>query len=268
MFPRRRLPGPSQARCVENAYLLIDLSGQFVILAEVMDVKLRTLPTQVAGVLVGRIVEGEFADGLAPSEQQIALEFSVSRAVAREALKILQSLDMVDISQGRRVTLCPPAEWDYLSPLLVEWLPAAQIRRLLSELHEARLMFEPAIAAHAACSLTEADLVHLRELVEAMPALEHDPDRYLELDLEFHMAICRATHNRILGRFMYSSRCWQSASRRITNQAPGALSRATERHRLIYEALAARDPARAEAVMRMHLMKNTVFNSVEDSEPR
>ncbi len=239
-----------------------------MILTHVMDVKLRTLPTQVAGVLVGRIVEGEFADGLAPSEQQIMLEFSVSRAVAREALKILQALDMVEISQGRRVSLRPPTEWDYLNPLLVEWLPARHVHRLLSELHEARLMFEPTIAAQAACSLTDADLAHLRELVEAMPAVEHDPDRYLEVDLEFHMAICRATHNRILGRFMYSSRCWQSASRRITNQAPGALSRATERHRLIYEALAARDPARAKAVMRMHLMKNTVFAITEDVEPR
>src|SRR5215469_14873845 len=166
-------------RGVDDAHLLIDLSGKLVVQARIMDVKLRTLPTQVAGVLVRRIVGGEFADGLAPSEQQIAVEFGVSRAVAREALKILQSLDMVDISQGRRVTLSSPAEWDYLSPLLVEWLPAVQIRRLLSELHEARLMFEPAIAAQAACSLTDADLVHLRELVEAMPALEHDPDRYL-----------------------------------------------------------------------------------------
>ena len=41
----------------------------------------------------------------------------MSRAVAREALKILRALDMVDIAQGRRVTLRPPAEWDYLSPL-------------------------------------------------------------------------------------------------------------------------------------------------------
>lgn len=238
-----------------------------MILVHVMDVKLRTLPTQIAGVLVGRIIGGEFTNGFAPSEQQIALEFGVSRAVAREALKILGALDMVDIAQGRRVSLRPPAEWDYLSPLLVEWLPEAQIRRLLSELHEARLIFEPAIAAQAARSLTDADLLRLRELVEAMPDLEHDPGRYLELDLEFHMAICRATHNRILGRFMYSSRCWQSASRRITNQAPDALSHATERHRLIYEALAARDPARAEAVMRLHLTKNIVFASVEDTGP-
>ena len=81
-----------------------------------MDVKLRTLPTQVAGVLARRVAGGEFTDGLAPSEQQISTEFGVSRAVAREALKILRALDMVDIAQGRRVTLRPPAEWDYIEP--------------------------------------------------------------------------------------------------------------------------------------------------------
>lgn len=233
-----------------------------------MDVKLRTLPTQVAGVLVGRIVGGELTNGLALSEQRIALEFGVSRAVAREALKILSALDMVDIAQGRRVSLRPPTEWDYLNPLLVEWLPAAQIRRLLIELNEARLIFEPAIAAQAARTLTDADLARLRELVEAMPALENDPDRYLELDLEFHMAICRATGNRIVGRFMYSSRCWQSASRQITNRAPDALANATQRHRLIYEALSARDPERAEAVMRMHLMRNTALVTAAEAERR
>ncbi len=231
-----------------------------------MDVKLRTLPTQVAGVLARRIATGELADGLAPSEQQISLEFAVSRAVAREALKILHALDMVDIAQGRRVTLRPAAEWDYLSPLLIEWLPAGHVRRLLHELHEARLIFEPAIAAQAARTLTEEDLVRLGELVEAMAAHEDDPDRYLELDLQFHLAICRATRNRILGRFMYSSRCLQSASRRITNRAPHALPHATSRHRMIYEALAARDPKRAEAVMREHLMRNTVFAVVDEAD--
>src|ERR1700749_1140769 len=109
-----------------------------------MTVQLRTLPTQVAAVLVRRIANGEFADGLAPSELQISVEFGVSRAVAREALKILSSLDMVEIAQGRRVTLRPIAEWDYLSPLLMEWLPQRHVRQLLHELHEARTIFEPA----------------------------------------------------------------------------------------------------------------------------
>jgi len=231
-----------------------------------MDVKLRTLPTQVAGVLVRRFASNDRGTSPVPSEQEISAEFGVSRAVAREALKILSALDMVDIAQGRRVTLRPKAEWNYLSPLVIEWLPPAQVRKLLRELHEARLIFEPAIAAQAAQSLTEADLVRLHELVEAMPTSENDPDRYLELDLEFHMTICRATRNRILARFMFSARSWLTASRRITNRAPQALPHATKRHRLIYEALAARDPKRAETVMREHLMKNTVFATIDDED--
>ena len=94
---------------------------------------------------------------------------------------------------------------------------------------------------------------------------EEDPHGYLQLDLEFHMEICRATRNRILDRFMYSSRWWQSASRRISNQAPHALPTATEQHRAVYEALAARDPKRAEAAMRRHLEKNTVAIMIDEA---
>src|ERR1700760_3206203 len=70
-----------------------------------MQVKLRPLPQQVASVLVRRIAAGELPNGLAPSEVQICIEFRVSRAVAREALKILSALDMVDIAQGRRINV-------------------------------------------------------------------------------------------------------------------------------------------------------------------
>ncbi|HLU57721.1 MAG TPA: GntR family transcriptional regulator, partial [Pseudonocardia sp.] len=70
-------------------------------------VKVRTLPVQVAAHLTRRIVNGEIDDGRAPSELDISREFGVSRVVARETLKILASLDIVDIAQGRRVTVRP-----------------------------------------------------------------------------------------------------------------------------------------------------------------
>ena len=130
--------------------------------------------------------------------------------------------------------------------MLVEWLPSPYVHELLKELHEARLVFEPAIAAKAAQTLTDASIARLRDCLDAMAAHEDDPDRYLKLDLEFHMEICRATRNRILDRFMYSSRWWQQASRRLSNRAPRALPEATKHHRKIYEASsAARDPRRA-----------------------
>jgi DNA-binding FadR family transcriptional regulator len=231
-------------------------------------VQLRTLPIQVAGLLIQRIATNTFPDGLVPSELQILTEFSVSRAVAREALKILSSLDMVEIAQGRRVTVRPIAEWDYLNPLLIEWLPHDQVRELLLELHDSRVILEPAIAAEAARSLSGEDLARLRDLLDGMSRTHDDPDSYIQLDLEFHMEICRATRNRILDRFMFSSRWWQSAARRISNQAPRALPIATEQHRSIYEALAARDPKRAEAAMRVHLEANKANFLIEEQLPR
>ena len=231
-----------------------------------MKVKLLTLPTQVASVLARRIATDELPDGRVPSELQISLEFRVSRAVAREALKILSSLDMVDIAQGKRVTLRPAAEWDYLSPLLMEWLPHDQVDHLLHELHEARIIFEPAIAAQAARNFNSKDLGYLQELLQEMASHEDDPDRYLEFDLEFHMEICKATRNRILDRFMYSSRWLQSAIRRISNQAPHALPVATEQHRAIYAALAARDPEGAEQAMRAHLLANKLAMALGSEE--
>lgn len=228
-----------------------------------MKVRLHTLPNQVAGILARRIAMRELKDGLVPSEQEISQEFTVSRAVARESLKILAALDMVEIAQGRRVAVRPEAEWDYLSPALIDWLPHEHIRQLFHELHDARLMFEPPIAAQAAQNLTPENLSRLGRLVDEMPKRHNDTDGYLELDLEFHMEICRATRNRILDRFMYSSRWWQSASRRISNQAPDALIIATEQHRAVYDALVARDPARAEAAMRAHLLQNTILKMVD-----
>lgn len=217
------------------------------------EVQLRTLPMQVAGVVARRIASGEFADGVLPSEQRISGEFVVSRAVAREALKVLASLDMVEISQGRRVVVRAPAQWDYLNPLLLEWLPPDQVPCLLQELHQARLVIEPGLAARAAELATGEDLGRMRECLEGMEAGLDQPERFLEHDLQFHLEICKATRNRMLGRFMYSSRWWQSASRRITNRAPSALPAALADHRRIFEAVEAGDPARAEHEMRRHL---------------
>jgi DNA-binding FadR family transcriptional regulator len=70
------------------------------------------------------------------------------------------------------------------------------------------------------------------------------------------MEICRAADNRILDRIMYSARWLGTASRRVTNEAPAGLRRATAQHTEIYDALVARDPEGARAAMRGHLSNN------------
>jgi DNA-binding FadR family transcriptional regulator len=219
-------------------------------------VKVRTLPVQVAAHLTRRIVDGEFEEERAPSELDISQEFGVSRVVARETLKILASLDIVEIAQGRRVVVRPQAEWDYLNPLLAEWLPEEHVVELLKELHQMRLLLEPELAAMAASNISEETLSRLREELHRMASLEEEPDDYLEVDHEFHMAICRAADNRILDRIMYSARWLGTASRQVTNAVPGGLHRATDAHTRIFAALEARDPEAAREAMRSHLQRN------------
>jgi DNA-binding FadR family transcriptional regulator len=217
-------------------------------------VKVRTLPVQVAARLTRRIVNGEIEEGRAPSELDILREFGVSRVVARETLKILASLDIVEIAQGRRVTVRPQAEWDYLSPLLAEWLPEEHVDDLLRELQQMRELLEPELAAMAAAAISDETLACLRDELERMASLESDPDAYLEVDHEFHMEICRAANNRILDRIMYSARWLGIASRRVTNQ--DSLPNATRDHTLIYRALESRDPDAAREAMRTHVKGN------------
>lgn len=213
--------------------------------------KVRTLPVQVAARLTRRFVNGETHGGRAPSELDITEEFGVSRVVARETLKILASLDIVDVAQGRRVVVRPQAEWDYLSPLLIEWLPTEVVDELLQELREMRALLEPELAAMAAAHITDETLARMRAALDRMAVLEGDPEAYLEVDHEFHMEICQAAENRILDRIMYSVRWLGTASRRVTNK--GNLPGATADHMQIYQALEAHDPDAARAAMRSHL---------------
>lgn len=220
------------------------------------DVKVRTLPMQVAAHLVRRIASAELTDDRVPSELDISTEFGVSRVVARETLKILSALDIVHIAQGRRVTLRPPEEWDYLSAQLLEWLPPEHIRGLLRELQEARLLLEPELAARAAESITAESLQRCRDLLARMEELEDRPEEYLEVDHAFHMEICRASQNRILERIMYSARWLLATSRRVTNEQPHSLADATSIHREILQCIEDGDPELARLEMRRHMEYN------------
>jgi DNA-binding FadR family transcriptional regulator len=219
------------------------------------EVHLRKLPRQVAAVLGRRIVSSTAA-GLEvplPTEHEICAEFSVSRSVARESLGILAALDMITISQGKRVTLRPMAEWDYLSPVMLDMLAPEQVHRLLAELHEVRLYLEPEIAARAAERISAGGLARLASALDRMAALEGEPDAYLEEDLRFHMELCWAHRNRVLERIVYSCRWLLAASRQVTNEAPQPMNAVTEEHRRIYRAVEARDPGAARDAMAAHL---------------
>ncbi len=95
----------------------------------------------------------------------------------------------------------------------------------------------------------------MRHAVERMEELER-PDAYLEVDVDFHSEIGVGLGNVVLAFVLDSVRELLRVSRRITNLI-NAMPETTVAHRLIYEALVAREPETARQAMRAHLLTVT-----------
>jgi DNA-binding FadR family transcriptional regulator len=81
--------------------------GTMVLLREVHALDTRSLPDQIFARLLGAIVAGEHPPGAAlASERQLTAELAVNRHVVREALKRLEQVGLVKISQGGATRVC------------------------------------------------------------------------------------------------------------------------------------------------------------------
>ncbi len=73
-------------------------------------------------------------------------------------------------------------------------------RAQIEELIEARLVLESELSALAAARASAAEIAELRGIVARMDAAAVDPGRFLDADVNFHLALARSTHNRFLSR--------------------------------------------------------------------
>lgn len=213
------------------------------------------LSDQVTRALARRIANGEIGDGVPPpTELEICQEFGVSKATARDVIRSLAERGFVDVRQGRRMQVRPASEWNQLDPLMIELIDDPEVaRRYLADVHYVRTLIEPEVAARAALEAQEEQIVRARESVQAMAALDHDPDAYLEADLAFHRELAAATGSVILAFVLDSLGELQRLSRRVTNRLLRRLPEATREHEEILEAVVGREPERARAAMRAHL---------------
>jgi DNA-binding FadR family transcriptional regulator len=148
------------------------------------------------------IAGGSTAPGTVLTLDRIRTRFGVSRTVAREAMRLLESMRLITSRRHVGLVVRPPDEWDVYSPRLIRWRPdGPQRANQLRSLTELRIAVEPiaAGAAAAAAGAREgAELVaiaaRMRQLGEAGLLSE-----FLELDIEFHCRLLRASGNEMFG---------------------------------------------------------------------
>lgn len=209
--------------------------------------------SQVVAQLTDLILSGEWSDAaLLPPERILAEKFGVSRSVVREATQILQSRGLVSIKHGVGTAVNRQSS-EPVQRAFSQALHGQQENDALLKLTEVRLLVEVEIASLAAQRATAQDLAEMRALLEEMEAALDEPGLYMELDMNFHRALAKATGNEVFGVVLDASATLSQQARLKSLEAGASTVVSQAMHRAIFRAVAERDAPRAAQEMRNHL---------------
>ena len=160
----------------------------------------RGLPAQIAGRIGRRIIQGELKPGdTLPKELDLLAELQVSRSTLREAFALLSSNGFIEAKQRIGTRVRPPERWNTLDPMVIAWQSeAGEPAALAQELFEIRFAIEPLAARLAAQRARPEDIARLRGALKTMGEGQQSPQRAIQADIDFHMQVIAAAHNRFL----------------------------------------------------------------------
>jgi DNA-binding GntR family transcriptional regulator len=186
------------------------------------------------------IMNGDLAPGTRLSEQALAKQFCVSRGPLREAIRRLEGRKLIE----RQPNIGPRI--------------ANLSEKKLLDILDVREALEGMACRLAAERMTDDELADLRRLVEEHGRhgdVQAGAGYYQEpQSRDFHFHIVRASRN----EWLFDLLCGDlydllRVYRYQSSTMPGRTPHAYDQHRAIVAALAARDGARAEQLMRDHI---------------
>ena len=201
------------------------------------------LREQVADILRGMILKGQFEAGEQLSERQLCSAFNISTTPVKEALRMLQTEGLV-YSVPRKGTFVSNVLGDRISQSIMM-----------------RASLEGIAAGFAARDCTEGEILQM-EAVLNQAARMYDgggvPDwkKLIALNDDFHGMIRDACQNDYLINLIRSLRTIDHSLRTISFELPNALDNHKQsliEHRRILQAIKAHDSETAEAVMNAHV---------------
>jgi DNA-binding FadR family transcriptional regulator len=126
------------------------------------------------------------------------------------------------------------------------------------------------MAAQAADRASDEQVARIASQVGRLAASLRNPERYKRGDTEFHDAVAAASGNDMASTIVAAiqSKARASAQYAETDTPLGLLALSQEGHVAVYEAIAARDPARAARAMREHIRSAWAWRHDEPVAPQ
>lgn len=199
------------------------------------------------------ITAGDYPPGTILRTDELEQRFDVSRTVIREAIRVLESMQLVTSRRRVGVTVRPTEEWNVYDPRVIGWRLAGRDRpRQLRSLTVLRSAIEPVAAGLAAQHATPEQCARLTEEAMGMVATSRGQqlDAYLVHDMAFHRVVLTASGNEMFARLgdVVAAVLTGRTQHRVmfTDPDPAAVTL----HVQVAEAVRTGDAARAESLTR------------------
>jgi DNA-binding FadR family transcriptional regulator len=199
------------------------------------------------------IAAGELPTGHVLTLDSIQERFGVSRTVAREAMRILESMGLVQSRRRVGITVRPIADWNVFDPKVIWWRLSGPARGpQLRTLTELRIAVEPLAAGAAARAATAAERSHVVELAATLRRLGEAGEltEFMERDVEFHALLLQASGNEMFGALADVVAAVLRGRTQLGLMPHKPVPEALDLHEEVAAAVAAGRSAEAETAMR------------------
>lgn len=215
------------------------------------------LPIQVAEQIQGLILARHFQVGdRLPPERDLCEQFKVSRTVIREAIRLLEAKGLL-ISYGGSGTYVSAIQSSDVANSMEMYIATQNREVPYADLMEIRRVIEVQVAGLAAERATGEEIAQLEKLLKYQQSAVNNPALFAQYDLEFHMALARATGNQLFELILGPIVGPLYEGRRLASEIPGVTQEAIELHAALLERLKAGDADGASEAMLNHLEQSS-----------
>jgi len=184
-----------------------------------------------------------------PSESELVIMLGVSRNTIRTALNRFHALGILEARQGNGYYL-RNVNVDVFTNLQLPIFLEAQSN--LETLTEFRIGVESQGAALAALKATEEDLQNMKRILELSQLHIDDKKHYPVYDMDFHLAVAKASRNSIIFRSIEMLKALYTVW--LANfQIVHGNTKSNDLHHQLFEAIRNRNAERARLIMAEHL---------------
>lgn len=214
------------------------------------------ISTEIVSAIKAKLLDGTLKNGdKLPTESEMVEQLGVSRTPVREAIKILESIGVIQIKRGEGMFITNNPSHFSLNPLIFSLIMHSNNTQKLIEFrqHFEILMINIIRSNWSEEKIKKIEKVYHSQVQRLKPELS--PEELADIDLEFHYAVLGATENAFvieIGKTIYEL----YKPKMIASKQSNSIERTLNTHKAYLDLLFQKDAAVSEKQINDMILNN------------